>query len=740
MKNIFLAIVIILFASNLNAQYIDPPSGITTHLINGEYVVDGNYYTTIQQAITAAGTTGTVEIPSNYTGVDTYTNPNNITIFDYRMGNPSYLNGSITVPSNPTQPYQLTTKSYVDSSIATITGAKGVANGYAELDSNGFVLASEIPSMAIDETFVVTSTTAMTALAASVGDIAIVNTGNSATNATYILQALPASTLANWVLVVTPDTGVITVNGMSGNVTLGFPNITGTLGCGQLPALTGDITSVGCVTTAGGNTALLDGINTFTNLQHINFTSAQNATLLQMWEPNLPAGGINSTWFGVAASNYNYGALTFTYWGSGSTSNQIGLGLGGVNPLAIYGTGAISWDGGTQIPSSSNVCQTSGTNCPAGLVGSNYAALASSNTFTGATNTFVDVALTGGLLTMGGTTATTSQTVQLMTPGAQYMSVQFNNYGTNAAFLLYNQTGSALYGLPSGYFGLASGYDNIGFTVNGTMMGSFNTTGLSVAGTLSTSGAASAYSNTATTFMTSQYYFAGGGIPLSSMANNQGAYITWNSGALYGGTSFVNNEGAGTGGFAWQNGNNLSSPTTLMELLPNGTITSFVTGGGMAARSGGEGLTDDAGAVAGWNFSVASGSTFGWRYWNGVPGVGPQIAQLTAAGALAIASNLTVDGGEIVFPTGTITPMNGVISINVAQNGGECQTGTFTWTGLTGGQRIIATLQSPTSGGVSWYSTSTFYVSSANTAGYSFCTPFDTGQTAETFTWNLLAL
>jgi hypothetical protein len=422
MKKILLLSFVFLFASlNLNAQFVDPPDGIVTHIINGAYVVDGIYYTTIQQAVTAAGTTGIVDIPSNYTGTDTYTNPNNITIFDYRAGNPSYLDGSITVPSDPTLSYQLTTKHYVDGSIASITGAKGSPGGYAQLDSNGYVLASEIPSMAITNTFVVTSTTQMIALAASVGDVAIVNTGNTATNASYILQSLPATTLANWILITTPDTGVITVNGLMGNVTLGFPNISGTLGCAQLPALTGDITSVGCVTTAGGNVALLNGANTFTSAQNITLAGTASAVGLNLFQSGLVNGGSLSIDFGVNTGNFNGAYLSFNYAGTASTSNVIGLGLDGANPFVVYGTSAVSWNSGAQIASSSNVCQTNGTNCPAGLIGSNYAQLAATtNTFTG------NMAVNGGITvgTTGEWQTTSNVTVVGSDPGIVWQDTE----------------------------------------------------------------------------------------------------------------------------------------------------------------------------------------------------------------------------------------------------------------------------------------------------------------------------
>src|SRR5438477_487438 len=43
-------------------------------------------FANIQAAITDAGTTGAVIIPSSYVAVDTFTNPNNVPIIDLRGG------------------------------------------------------------------------------------------------------------------------------------------------------------------------------------------------------------------------------------------------------------------------------------------------------------------------------------------------------------------------------------------------------------------------------------------------------------------------------------------------------------------------------------------------------------------------------------------------------------------------------------------------------------------------------
>lgn len=91
---------------------------------------------------------------------------------------------------------------------------KGAANGIATLDSGGKVPTSQLPALAITDTFVVASQAAMLALTAEVGDVAV----RTDTNESYILQASPASTLANWVKLLTPASPVTSVFGRTGAV------------------------------------------------------------------------------------------------------------------------------------------------------------------------------------------------------------------------------------------------------------------------------------------------------------------------------------------------------------------------------------------------------------------------------------------------------------------------------------------------------------------------------------------
>lgn len=92
------------------------------------------------------------------------------------------------------------------------------------LDANGKLVDSVIPAVAITETFVVDSQTAMLALNAQVGDVAI----RTDVNRSYILQSVPASTLDNWKELLTPTDSVLSVNGKSGTVVLTGADIAST--------------------------------------------------------------------------------------------------------------------------------------------------------------------------------------------------------------------------------------------------------------------------------------------------------------------------------------------------------------------------------------------------------------------------------------------------------------------------------------------------------------------------------
>jgi hypothetical protein len=130
---------------------------------------------------------------------------------------------NITAFTNAKIPTTLALQTYVTSAISgkENTANKGVANGYASLDSDGKVPNSQIPLLAIKNVFPVSSQAQMLALTAQVGDMAI----RSDLNKAFILKEEPASTLANWLEILTPVDQVLSVNGQTGAVSLSTANI-----------------------------------------------------------------------------------------------------------------------------------------------------------------------------------------------------------------------------------------------------------------------------------------------------------------------------------------------------------------------------------------------------------------------------------------------------------------------------------------------------------------------------------
>lgn len=103
-----------------------------------------------------------------------------------------------------------------------LSSTVGQPSGVASLGSDGKIPPDQIPSLAIDETFVVASEAAMLALTAQQGDVA----RRTDTGQTFILQTEPASTLANWVQI-SATTSVSSVNGEIGDVILTITDIPG---------------------------------------------------------------------------------------------------------------------------------------------------------------------------------------------------------------------------------------------------------------------------------------------------------------------------------------------------------------------------------------------------------------------------------------------------------------------------------------------------------------------------------
>jgi hypothetical protein len=115
----------------------------------------------------------------------------------------------ITGLADPTNAQDAVTLNY-------ITTQKGAVNGLAELDGNGLVPTHHLPALAITTTQVVNSQSAMLALTAQIGDVAV----RTDVNKSFILTATPATTLGNWQELLTPTDSVLSVDGGTGAISL----------------------------------------------------------------------------------------------------------------------------------------------------------------------------------------------------------------------------------------------------------------------------------------------------------------------------------------------------------------------------------------------------------------------------------------------------------------------------------------------------------------------------------------
>lgn len=163
---------------------------------------------------------------SNRLGIKTYgvTGNGDITGNTYNGYTPENVVNKVTDiatgANNTTYPTSLAVKNETDLKIPLIQ--KGAINGVATLGSDGKVPNSQIPALAISETFPVNSQAAMLALSgAEKGDVAV----RTDISKSFILTQSPASTLGNWQELLAPTDAVQSVNGQTGNVNLTTANI-----------------------------------------------------------------------------------------------------------------------------------------------------------------------------------------------------------------------------------------------------------------------------------------------------------------------------------------------------------------------------------------------------------------------------------------------------------------------------------------------------------------------------------
>lgn len=207
-----------------NTQTFDGSGDVTFTLVLANSGVAAGTYTKLtvnaQGIVTGASTLTAADIPSltlsKITDAGTAASKNVGTA----AGNVPVLDSGakIAVALIP----DITLSKVTDAGTAAGKDVGTAAGNVPVLGTGGKLDEAVLPSIALTDTFTVASQAAMLALDAQKGDIAI----RTDESKTYILAANGASTLANWVVLKTPDCNVLSVNGKTGAVTLTTDDIT----------------------------------------------------------------------------------------------------------------------------------------------------------------------------------------------------------------------------------------------------------------------------------------------------------------------------------------------------------------------------------------------------------------------------------------------------------------------------------------------------------------------------------
>lgn len=201
------------------------------------------------------------------------------------------------------------------------TANKGVANGYASLDSGGKLTAAQVPDIALVQFLgTVANQTAMLALTGQIGDWCI----RSDTSTVFILNGNSPSVLGNWTQMVYPAAPVASVAGKTGAVTL----VKADVGLG----------SVDNTADAAKNVLSATKLTTARTINGVSFDGTANITVADSTkEPAITAGTSAQYWRGDKTMQ----TLDKTAVGLGNVTNNPQYYPGGTDvAVADGGTGA----------------------------------------------------------------------------------------------------------------------------------------------------------------------------------------------------------------------------------------------------------------------------------------------------------------------------------------------------------------------------------------------------------------
>jgi hypothetical protein len=185
---------------------------------------------------------------------------------------------------------------------------RGSANGVASLDAGGKVPTSQLPALAITDTFVVANQAAMLALTAETGDVAV----RTDLNKSFILAGDDPATLADWQELLTPTDAVTSVNGATGVVSLTYTDV-GAAAASHSHAIS-DVT--GLQTALDGKQAIVNPVTALASVTGANdklfyFTGAATGAVTDFTSFGrstvaLADAAAGRTLFGAAAASHSH--------------------------------------------------------------------------------------------------------------------------------------------------------------------------------------------------------------------------------------------------------------------------------------------------------------------------------------------------------------------------------------------------------------------------------------------------